>query len=319
MRKTAKPFRIAVLLLVSTGALAPPTPAATIDDLPFDQARLKGSHNTVDRSETIPEALLFNPAAPYQAGVRNVEFDLVLAAEYVGDGDNWASAVQHGGNYDWRNTTLYDDLMILHNWHLANPGHDVITVYMDLKNAPGNDATYTRKVEELFRQTLGDTIYTPGMLQGSAPTLLAGAQKGWPKLGALKDKFILVFSGDDGNPDVARRRESLAQDTRQRLAFVDIDQRAAGNDPTRPPYTDGNRVFINIQYGASGWCNLAVAAQQATGFVRRIWVLNDQLAWTAATNAAVDILSTDKVRNYTWAMVGPQPFGPVPATGSCSR
>ncbi|HEX9985351.1 MAG TPA: Ca2+-dependent phosphoinositide-specific phospholipase C [Thermoanaerobaculia bacterium] len=306
---------MAVLCLFAAGAAA-----QSVDTLPFNTVQQKSSHNSVDRAETLPESLLFNPAQPYQAGCRSVELDLALSNEYLGPDDNWASSVQHDSTYDWKNTTLLDGLTILRNWARANPSHDVVTVIMDLKNAPGDDATYARKVEEQFVQALGrENLFTPGALQRDAVTLLAGArQYGWPTLAQLKNKFILVFSGADGDTSVRRRREYLSADTRNRLAFVDWDQRTAGNDPARAPYTNGNRVFINIDYGSSGWCDLAVRAQSATGFVTRAWVMNDSGSWTSAQRAAVNVLATDKVKSNSWAFVGngSAPFTAAPR-GTC--
>ncbi len=308
MKRIAKLVCLVLLALPATAGAAS-----------YNLSQQKGSHNTEERSETLPQALQFNPSQPYQAGCRNLEFDLVLADTYLGPDDDWPSTLQHSGSYDWKVATLYDALMILHDWHLANPGHDVVTVTLDLKNAPGDDATYTAKVEETFEATLGaDNLYTPGMLQRDAATLLAGARAyDWPSVDDLRNKFILVFTGADSDSAVARRRRYLSQDTRTRLAFVDIDQRTAGNDPDKSPYTDGNRVFISIDYGSSGWCDLAVQAQAAGGFATRAYVLNSAGDWDAAQRAAVNILATDKVSNYSWAQVGSAPIVPAPASGRC--
>jgi hypothetical protein len=309
--------RLAIPLLAAAFALAAiPVEAASPA---YNQSQQKGSHNTEQRGETLTEALTFDPQKPYQGGVRNLEFDLVLSNVYLGPDDDWPSTLQHGGSYDWKAATLDDALRIVHNWHLANPGHDVVTISLDLKNAPGDDATYARKIEQTFTRTLGaENLYTPGMLQGSAATLLAGARAiGWPTIDQLRNKFILVFTGEDSNGAVARRRAYLSQDTKQRLAFVDIDQRTAGNDPGKPPYTNGNRVFISIAYGSSGWCDLATRAQAAGGFATRAYTLNSEGNWNNALRAAINILATDKVRNYSWAKVGNAPIVPAPMPGKC--
>jgi|GEM_PF-3122145 len=310
-----------VVNLVFAAALAAvPLAAQTPAGSPYNLAQQKGSHNSEQRNESLPQALLFNPSKPYQAGCRNVEFDLVQDSQYIGQTDTWAFAVDHSSTYNWKVATLYDDLMILHNWHLANPGHDVVTVDMDLKNAPGDDATFTQKIEGIFAATLGmGNIYSPGMLQGTSPNLLAGARaNGWPTLGQLAGKFILVFTGADGDSAVARRRTYYSTtNPTQRLAFVDIDARQAGSDPTKPPYTDGYRVIINIKYGSSGWCSLATNAQKLGGFATRAWTENDSTSWSASLAAGVNILATDKVSGYTWAQVGNAPFRAAPVPGTC--
>jgi hypothetical protein len=309
--KLAIPLLAAALAVAAIPAAAAP-PA-------YNLSQQKGSHNTEQRDETLTEALTFDPQKPYQGGVRNLEFDLVLSNVYLGPDDDWPSTLQHGGAYDWKLATLRDALLILHNWHLKNLGHEVVTVSLDLKGAAGDDATYTRKIEQVFTETLGGAnIYTPGQLQGNAATLLAGARaQGWPTIEELRNRFILVFTGEDSNAAVARRRAYLSQDTKQRLAFVDIDQRTAGNDPGKPPYTDGHRVFISIAYGSTGWCDLATKAQAAGGFVTRAYTLNSESNWNTALRAAINILATDKVRNFSWAKVGDAPIVPAPVPGKC--
>jgi Phosphoinositide phospholipase C, Ca2+-dependent len=308
--KLAIPLLAAILAGAAALSAQTPSPA-------YNKSQQKGSHNTEQRDETLTEALLFDKSKPYEAGVRNLEFDLVLSNIYLGPDDDWASTLQHGGAYDWKKATLRDALLILHNWHLANLGQDVVTVSLDLKNAPGDDATYTRKIEQTFVETLGrENLYTPGMLQGNAATLLAGARaQGWPTIDKLRGKFILVFTGADSDKDVKRRREYLSQDTKQRLAFVDIDQRTAGNDPDKPPYTDGNRVFISIAFGSRGWCDLALKAQKAGGFATRAYTLNNESDWNAALRAAINILATDKVKGHS--KVGNAPIVPAPDLGRC--
>ncbi|PYQ61684.1 MAG: hypothetical protein DMF53_14685 [Acidobacteria bacterium] len=199
--------RFAIPLLAATLASTAVLFAQTVSPA-YNKSQQKGSHNTEQRDETLSEALKFDMKMPYQAGVRNLEFDLVLSDEFLGPNDDWASTLQHGGAYNWKLATLRDALLILHNWHLANPGQDVVTVSLDLKNAPGDDATYTRKVEQTFVETLGrEDLYTPGMLQGDYPTLLEGARaQGWPTIDKLKGKFILVFTGADSDKNVTRRR-----------------------------------------------------------------------------------------------------------------
>ncbi len=314
MKTTAK---LAIPLLAAVLAFAA-IPASAASPA-YNRSQQKGSHNTEQRDETLPQALTFDRAQPYQAGVRNLEFDLVLSNVFLGPDDDWPSTLQHGGTYDWKLATLEDALRIVHNWHLANPGHEVVTISLDLKGAAGDDATYTRKIEQVFTRTLGAAnIYTPGQLQGNAATLLAGARaQGWPMIEALRNRFILVFTGSDGDAAVARRRAYLSRDPKQRLAFVDIDQRRAGSDLDKSPYyTDGNRVFINIDFGSAGWCELALAAP-GRGFATRAYTLNNQSDWNAALRATVDILATDKVRNSSWAKVGDAPIVPAPVPGHC--
>jgi hypothetical protein len=320
--------KLAIPLLAAALAGAAALSAQTASPA-YNRSQQKGSHNTEQRDETLKDALDFHDQQPYQGGARNLEFDLVLSDVYLEPKFDWPSTLQHGGKYNWKLATLYDALMIVHNWHLYNPGHEVVTISLDLKNAPkaddGSDghATYTQKIEETFTRALGaENLYTPGMLQGNAATLLDGARaQGWPTIDKLKDKFILVFTGSDSdspNDPVTARRAYLSQDTKKRLAFVDIDQRTAGNDLNKPAYKNGNRVFINIDFGSPGWCELALKAQAAGGFATRTYTLNNERDWNEARRAAINILATDKVSNHKWAKVDDDaPIVPAPLPGKC--
>jgi alkylated DNA repair dioxygenase AlkB len=90
-----------------------------------------------------------------------------------------------------------------------------------------------------------------------------------------------------------------------------------GNDLGKPPYTNGNRVFINIAFGSSVSCELALKAQAAGGFATRAYTLNSESSWDAALRAAINILTTDKVSNHSWAKVGDAPIVPAPVPGKC--
>jgi hypothetical protein len=67
-----------VLPLVFAAALAAaPLAAQTPTGSRYNLTQQKGSHNSEQRNETLPQALQFDPAKPYQAGCRNLELDLV--------------------------------------------------------------------------------------------------------------------------------------------------------------------------------------------------------------------------------------------------
>ncbi len=50
-------------------------------------------------------------------------------------------------------------------------------------------------------------IFTPAMLQRDAPTVLEGVRRhGWPTLGELRGKFIVIFSGKDISSSYVERQ-----------------------------------------------------------------------------------------------------------------
>lgn len=271
---------------------------------PFNQVTMKGSHNSQDRDESLPESLACDLAEPWQGCCLSVELDLAQDP----DGD-WQWALDHD-RYDASDPTLVDALTTLENWHAGNSGHLPVTVVLDLKTVSGSDATFATQIDQVFRDTLGaENIYSPSQLRGSSQgTLLAAAQaNGWPSMSALKGKFILVFSGSDSGSIGDRKKTYAAQSGA--LAFVD----SAGTMTT-----DGSRVFLNLGASSSNynWCKQAYDAQALGGWVTRLWVVNDQSLWTSAVLHGVNLIATDKVSGTMWATLnGPFKSVPEPAVG----
>jgi hypothetical protein len=282
--------------------------------LRYDEVQFKAAHNSIDREESLAEQL--------EAGCRGLELDLVQDPARAGAGGGWVFGVQHGGAFRPETPRLERCLAEIRAWAGAHAGHDVVTVHLDLKREAtlGDDAIFAKEIDAALAKGLGkDNIFTPALLRRDAATLLEGARKhGWPALRDLRGKFILVFSGGDGEEPVARRRRAYLAAPGERLAFVDLDQRAAGQagadecDIEGPYYAEGSRVFINIQLGRRDWERLARGAR-GRGFVTREWKANDEDAWRRAIEAGVNVLSTDRIRGHAWASVGPEPFRPAPA------
>ncbi|MBI4606055.1 MAG: hypothetical protein HY721_29160 [Planctomycetes bacterium] len=312
---------VAWALATGTGPGARAQDARTTDSLRYDEVQLKAAHNSIDRKESLAAQLDWDPKAPHQGGCRGLELDLVQDPSRTGPGDEWVFGVQHGGALRPETPRLEKCLREIRAWADAHPRHDAITVHLDLKPEAtlGDDADFVRKIDEILARELGKgSIFRPADLQRDAPTLLEGARRhGWPALRELRGRFILVFSGGDGDGPVARRRKAyLTSEPKERLAFVDLDQRAAGAggadecDAMNPYYQEGSRVFINIQLGRKEWQRLARGAR-GKGFVTREWKANDAASWLEARDAGVNILSTDHVRDASWASVGREPFARI--------
>lgn len=292
-----------------------------LDTRRYDEVQFKAAHNSIDREETLSQQLDSDPEAPHQGGCRGLELDIVMDPSRAGPKEEWRFGVQHGGAFKENGPKLDQCLREIRDWSKVHPGHHAITIHIDIKEEAtlGDDAVFIDQIDALFARELDrDQIYRPAHLQRDAPTLLAGAQKyGWPALGELRGKFILVFSGGDSEGPVRRRRAAYARTRpRDRLAFVDLDQRAAGEggadecDIQSPYYQEGSRAFVNLQLGRKDWQRLARGAH-GRGFVVREWKANDEKSWSEAAAAGVNILSTDRVRGHPWATVGPKLFAAI--------
>lgn len=293
----------------------------------FNQAQWKAAHNSVERSETIFEQL-----DPNDGKCGGIELDFVVdptsvnilntkeEAEKLTETEKekyegWRFAVQHGEKYDSKNAPMHDVLRSLRKWSKEHEGHDVVTIFLDLKGGGayyGDHHHFVSQLDGAIDWGLGsDIIFAPKDLQKDASSLLEGARKyGWPSLEQLQNKFILVISGSDTDKPVRERRDIYCEtDPHLRLCFVDIDQR--GCNPKKencnihhPHYNKGDRVFVNIQLGNNHWSQLGRDAGN-NGFVTRVWKANKQADWDEAKRAQINFIATDKIRHYKWAAVSP--------------
>lgn len=303
--------------LLTTLALG--TAGQSTEDVPYNQVQFKAAHNSIDRDESIYEQLQWDPKAPHQAGCRGVELDIVADPASVGSGGTWRFAVQHGGEYVPDNPHMRQCLSEIKRWSADHPGHGVVTIHIDLKGGAciGDPGQFADQVDRIFEERLGaESIFRPAQLQRDAETLLAGARKyGWPKLRDLHEKFIICFSGTDGERGVLPHKRTYATTkSESRYAFVDIDMRNAYSTGTdagyieNPYYNEGWRVFVNLQRGRPGWLLLGKRCHEEGGFVTRIWRLNTEESWEDGVKAQINVVSTDQLSNHEWAKVGDRPY-----------
>jgi hypothetical protein len=254
--------------------------------LPYNQVAFKASHNSYDRDETLPEQLQWYPEQPWQGGCRGLELDISQSKS----GNAWS--VGHDDAYSSTAPQFSQYLVQLHTWATTNQ-NGVITLYLDLKTVQPD---FYDGLDAYIRTYLDWTIFRPVDLMGSQPTVGAGARKtGWPSLGELQRCFIVVLSGDDS----AKQAYSEA-DPRARLCFADKDQ-----DADEAPQSD-TRVFFNYhlyQKEKSDWCSVFQGQAGNPASVVRGYIINSGDFWNDALSCGCNVLTTDKVRNYSWATV----------------
>jgi hypothetical protein len=255
--------------------------------LPYNQVSFKASHNSYDRDETLVQQLAWDPAKPWQGGCRGLELDINQSSS----GNQWS--VGHVGGYSSKERQLSQFLNELRVWSQSNPGHDVVTLYLDLKNVHDGFAS---GLDQYVSQYLGRPIYRPVDLMGRQSSVPEGARvNGWPALSQLRERFLVVLSGDK-----AAKAAYAADDPRARLCFADKDCGAS----EVPSSTD--RVFFNYHlYSADKKKWTPVFQGQATNpaSIIRGYVLNGEDLWNDAVSAGCNVPATDKVRNHDWARV----------------
>lgn len=281
---------------------------------PLDRVQFKAAHNSIDRRESLIQQLEWDPREPFQSGCRGLELDLVQTRLPNDPEAEWKFIVRHGF-FGGTSLAFEQCLLDLRRWSGKHENHDPIVVHLDIKSymVLGDDALFPQKLDDILERCIGrDRVYAPGDLMsrgdaGPVMNLLAGARRGWPTLKALCGRFLFVISGDETNERVHRRkREYAGKEPPRRLAFVDIDQRLSGRR-LGGELTRGDRVVVNLHFGCEGWRDLAVRAHRDC-MLTRIWVANSRDAFHGALAAGVNVVSTDKVREHSWAAVGPVPY-----------
>jgi len=322
-RRTRGAFGLLGAAIAAAWAFAPRPPAAEPERAPgrlrWNEVCFKAAHNSVDRAEPIPRQLDWDPAVPHDGGCRGVELDIVMDPSRTGPGDDWVFGVQHGGAFKASSPRLDECLRLVRAWSTAHPGHDPIAIHIDIKVEAtlGDDADFCAKIDAcLDRELERERIFTPQDLRRRHGSLLEAIDaRGWPTVETLRDKFIIVFSGGDLDGPVGRRRRAYLE--KGHIAFVDLDQRAAGAsggdecDIRNPYYNEGNRVFLNVELGRKDWTRLAREGSKR-GFMVRVWKANDAESWKRSLDARIHIVSTDRITGSPWATVGPGTLAPLP-------
>lgn len=275
---------------------------SNVYSLRYNQVSFKASHNSYDRDETLVEQLHWNSSQPWQGGCRGLELDINQSSS----GNQWS--VGHVGGYSSNERQLSQFLNELRVWSEGDPDHDVVTLYLDLKEV---HAGFEDGLDSYVRQYLGRPIYRPVDLMGSQPTLADGARvNGWPTLNGLRGKFIVVISGDSD-----AKTAYADKNPRERLCFADKDR-----DQDEAP-SSSTRVFFNYHVWEADedeWGPVFRGQVNNPASICRGYVIDEGDFWRNVLDAGCNILATNRVRNNDWAKVSSSaPFvqlKPLPAT-----
>ncbi len=265
-------------------------------DLHYNEVSMKASHNSYQRDERLIDQIVWNDEVYYNNGCRSIELDISQSC----CNNDWS--VGHKYEYDIHYRQLSQFLSELSVWSRNNPGHDVITVFLDLKHVEnGFPEALDLYIRDHLDIGLGSEVFTPGELMGVESSLRIGAlANGWPTLGELKGKFIICLTGDkNAKSFYARTSPSV------RLCFADMDA-----DPGSVPDSEYH-VFFNFHLYTDEmkkWKPVLRECAFDNAAVVRAYVLNNGKLWYNALVSGCNILATDKVSHYEWARVGDYPF-----------
>ncbi|HXC51411.1 MAG TPA: hypothetical protein VN634_11040 [Candidatus Limnocylindrales bacterium] len=262
----------------------------------YNQVRAKSSHNSYQRIESIGDQLVYHR-------VHSLELDIHMTGT-AGD----FQVFHDSDSTNNRCRTLSGCLRNITAEHDVNPNHEVITIFIDLKEAftAGHDRA---TLDAVLAAWLGSLAKKPADLMAECPaaTTLQQSVKGtcrWPSLTEMTGRYFVVLTG---NIDQYASTAGAAIDP-ARMAFV------AGNWATQS--TQSFRIFFNHD-GVNAAESLAI---NSAGFVGRCYNLNDSASFAAAKANAVHFLATDKVNYHqdTWAETHNSNLWPFECiTGTC--
>jgi hypothetical protein len=237
------------------------------------------------------------------AGIRSFEFDIhrtntSFFARDVAHSE-WAvyhaSDLRSGGDHC---QSLSSCLGKLKRWHDAHLDHDVITIWLELKDDWKIGGHWPIDLDgNRLERDLGGALFRPTDLRQACPTAnsLQETVRGscsWPTVDQLRSKFIVVLMGDNGYEQFYLSHVNSyrlgGQDTRM-SSFVAPDINGQCNmELGRWP----DAVFFNVHN--SDALSMADCVFGA-GFVSRVWRIDGASEWNAARAHRAHHLATDEV------------------------
>jgi hypothetical protein len=195
-------------------------------DLPrFDEVTQRSIHNAYVRDESILDQLIY-----YR--IRDIEIDIHSQVET----NNCGGSPSYASSNDWfvyhtvqvgRFDMLSDLLRILRGYQNAVPQHEAVIVNLELKGNhdgtncdgvfPDGDANARKDrgkqtpegLDKLIKDYLGPALFTAADLLRACPaarTVQEAADPricGWPRVDAMRGKFVFVAHGDHDNGNQA--------------------------------------------------------------------------------------------------------------------
>lgn len=283
----------APLLLLLCALLVPLAPA--LAQPAYNELRQKSSHNSYQRDEALLDQLVYHR-------LRSIELD-------IHNGKTGWSAVS-GNWYVYHASTepgttchrLSDCLDELRAFHLANPNHEVVTVWVDLKDAFETGRMPADLDTRITAHLPSAWLFKPSdVMAGCAGvSSLQAAVTGactWPAHTELRGRFIFVLTGGDLSSSTSNLNTYVSNGSTatSRVAFVAPDLTSSAGISSKT-----YAVFFNIQ---APYASVANSVHLAN-FVARVWDVNDSSTWNAVQPLNVNHIATNKVSYHQdpWAV-----------------
>lgn len=295
--------------------------AGALSTLRYNEVQQKATHNSYDRDEPNFDQLVYHR-------IRALEFDLHIgrSGESAVNGD-WY--VYHADLPTQNNTNCFrlsDCLASVKSFHDTFPQHEVVTVFLDLKDNFDATGHAPADLDALLLKTFDPkSILKPSDLLAACPTAtnLKEAVTGacaWPMLKDLRGKIVFADTGGSSCDSTSKVNAYAGGTPGTRASFVAPDVNPScpflAYAPAHPEV-----LFFNMDKD-----NMASAALvHDAGLLSRVYYggltggLDDQTSFERAKNFKTTFLATNKVNAEvdTWARTY-QPSGwPFACFGPC--
>lgn len=267
-------------------------------DVAYDRATQRTIHNAYARREPLVDQLLWH-------GVRSLELDVhTTRAGARAPASSWF--VFHEDLPLARESscaTVEACLAVLAAFHAEVPEHDVVTVFLDVKDTFGPGHT-PRDLDGTVERALGRaSIVAPGDVLARCPgatsvrDAVTKKECRFPGLRELRGKFVVVITGGTAcQPGSAVSRYAEGSPD-ERLAFVAPNANEACPVAALDARSSGHVVFVNLAFEERS----QAAEVRRRGLVARVYGtglvggLDNEADWTEAQRAGAQLLATDAV------------------------
>jgi hypothetical protein len=277
-------------LLIGCGAQPGGEGTATDARLSLQSASLAGtrynlvqqisSHNSYDNNGPKDDI-----ATQFRMGVRSFELDLHISNEPA----NWG--IYHvfpPGDFV---KDLRDGLAQFKALHSQFPNHEVVTIWLELKDDWAGNGHRPPDLDSRISQDLPEMVYRPRDLSASTAnaTNLRDTIRltGWPTLESLRGKFLFVMMGND-----QANFQYLAMFGKNGCCFAAPEEDLEKKFDLNPGDPWSNSIFFNC-HNIDG---LQVPQRvYRSGLVSRIWRVDDQGEYDFALSSMAHHIATDHV------------------------
>ncbi len=270
-------------------------------DYSYNEVAFKASHNSYDKG-SLSEQI--------EKGCQGLELDI---AQSLTD-NKWS--VDHSDKYfieDDKQLAKY--LEELEKWSFNNSGHDIVTVYLDLKKVVDRSRTsqFPQQIDQYIRNHFPENkIYQPkDLMQNKWGLAYAARENGWPKLKDLENRFIFCLTGDD----IKNLKLDLAQEVKRHYVNTKLRERICFADDRKRKLHKifpGQRIYFNynfrehpdprIREREENWTDAIKMRAGQRDAITRGFGINKEEFWNKALETGFNVLATDQI-DASWAKI----------------